>query len=76
MLIYRITPWLYSQGLNIKILTHDDWVSFLVELHSVTGSLGKDSTLFYKLQLHIPRKESTQVKHHVYVKRQTRIYTT
>ena len=38
-----------TQGLNIKILTHD-WVSFLVDLRSVTRSLGKDSTIFYKLQ--------------------------
>lgn len=35
----------YSQDLNLKILTHD-WVSFLVDLRSVTGSLGKDSTIF------------------------------
>ena len=30
----------YSQDLNLKILTHD-WVSFLVDLRSVTGSLGE-----------------------------------
>ena len=47
-----------------------------MDLRSVTGSLGTDSTIFYKLQLHIPREENREVKHHVYVKRQTRICTT
>ena len=46
-----------------------------MDLRSVTGSLGKDSTVFYKRQLPIPSKENREVKHHVYVKRQTRICT-
>ena len=46
-----------------------------MDLRSVTGSLGKDSTIFYKRQLPIPSKENREVKHHVYVKRQTRICT-